>query len=82
MIAVFNAFNVRTERVNIFDDMGKNKNFLLVFGLIAVIQVALVYLGGEVFRCHGLDLKQWGIVLLCAVSVIPVDMARKKFALG
>jgi calcium-translocating P-type ATPase len=78
-IAVFKAFNVLTERVNIFDDIGKNKNFLWVFGLIAVIQVALVYLGGEVFRCHGLDLKQWGIVLLCAVSVIPVDMARKKF---
>jgi len=79
MIAVFNAFNVRTDRINIFDGISENKNFLWVFGLIAVIQVALVYLGGEIFRCYGLSLNQWGIVLLCAVSVIPVDMARKKF---
>jgi len=79
MIAVFNAFNVRTDRINIFDGISENKNFLWVFGVIAVIQVALVYLGGEIFRCYGLNLNQWGIVLLCAVSVIPVDMARKKF---
>ena len=81
MIAVFNAFNVRTDRINIFDGISENKNFLLVFGVIAVIQVALVYLGGEIFRCYGLNLNQWGIVLLCAVSVIPVDMIRKKFML-
>jgi P-type Ca2+ transporter type 2C len=79
MIAVFNAFNVRTDRINIFDGISENKNFLWVFGLIAVIQVALVYIGGEIFHCYGLNLNQWGIVLLCAVSVIPVDMARKKF---
>jgi calcium-translocating P-type ATPase len=79
MIAAFNAFNARTDSVNIFDSISSNKNFLLVFGLIAVIQVMLVYFGGEVFKCYGLDLRQWGIVLLLAVSIIPVDMLRKLY---
>jgi len=81
MVAMFNAFNARTDSINIFDNLSGNKNFLRILSLIVVIQVALVYIGGEIFRCHGLNLNQWGIVLLCAVSVIPVDMARKKFML-
>ncbi|MDR2579714.1 MAG: calcium-translocating P-type ATPase, PMCA-type [Fibromonadaceae bacterium] len=78
MIAAFNAFNARTDSINIFDNISGNKSFLLVFALIAAIQVLLVYFGGEAFKCYGLDLKHWGIVLLLAVSIIPVDMLRKK----
>jgi magnesium-transporting ATPase (P-type) len=77
MIAVFNAFNARTDRINIFDNIGGNKNFLRILGLITLVQIALVYLGGEIFRCYGLSLEQWGIVLLLAVSIIPVGMVRK-----
>jgi len=77
MIAVFNAFNARTDRINIFDNISGNKNFLRILGLITIIQVALVYLGGEIFRCHGLSLEQWGIVLLLALSIIPVGMVKK-----
>jgi len=77
MITVFNAFNARTDRINIFDNIGGNKNFLGILGLITIIQVALVYLGGEIFRCHGLSLEQWGIVLLLALSIIPVSMIKK-----
>jgi magnesium-transporting ATPase (P-type) len=80
MIAMFNAFNARTDRINIFDNISGNKNFLRILGLIIIIQIILVYIGGEIFRCYGLDLAQWGIVLLCALSIIPVDMIRKAFA--
>ncbi len=81
MAAVFNAFNARTDRINIFDNISGNKNFLRILGLITIIQVALVYLGGEIFRCHGLNLEQWGIVLLLALSIIPVGMVRKLLSL-
>jgi len=80
MIAVFNAFNARTDRINIFDNISGNKNFLRILGLITVIQIILVYVGGEIFRCHGLSLTQWGVVLLCAISIIPVDIVRKLIA--
>ncbi len=75
--AVFNAFNARTDEVNIFKNLTKNKNFLKVMLLIAAVQIALTYLGGEVFHCYGLTLYQWGIVLLLAVLIIPVDIVRK-----
>jgi calcium-translocating P-type ATPase len=78
-IAVFNAFNARTEKFNLFDHISGNKNFLKILFLIAAVQVALVYFGGGVFKCDGLGAAQWGIVLLAAVSIIPVDLARKVF---
>ncbi|MBQ4396405.1 MAG: calcium-translocating P-type ATPase, PMCA-type [Clostridia bacterium] len=75
--AVFNAFNARTEELNLFDNIGRNKNFLKIMALITVVQVALTYFGGEVFRCHGMTVPQWGIVLLLAFTIIPVDLIRK-----
>jgi calcium-translocating P-type ATPase len=80
MIAVFNAFNARTEKINIFDHIGGNKGFLRVLGIIVLVQILLVYLGGQVFNCNGLGLLQWGIVLLFSISIIPADIIRKIFA--
>jgi calcium-translocating P-type ATPase len=81
-IAVFNAFNARTEKVNIFESIGKNLGFLKVLGIIAAVQVALVYLGGSVMKCHGLDGVQWLVILVFAALVIPVDLVRKQFLNG
>jgi calcium-translocating P-type ATPase len=77
MAAVFNGFNARTSRASLFEHIGENKNFLLVMLLITAVQVALTYLGGEVFRCYGLSAEQWGVVLVAAVSIVPVDLVRK-----
>jgi len=76
-IALFNAFNVRTEKINLFENIATNKGFLRVLGIMVIVQVLLVYLGGEVFSGYGLSLAQWGIILVGAVSVIPIDILRK-----
>jgi calcium-translocating P-type ATPase len=78
--AVFNAFNARTEKLNLFDSISGNKGFLRVLSIIVLVQIALVYAGGQVFHCFGLSLAQWRIVLLFAVSIIPVDLMRKAIA--
>ncbi|MDR0707628.1 MAG: calcium-translocating P-type ATPase, PMCA-type [Treponema sp.] len=78
--AVFNAFNARTEKLNLFDNIGGNKGFLRVLSIIVLVQTALVYAGGQVFHCFGLSLSQWLIVLLFAISIIPVDLVRKAIA--
>jgi magnesium-transporting ATPase (P-type) len=75
--AVFNAFNARTEKVNLFDNIGRNKGFLQVLAIIVIIQVVLVYVGGAVFNCFGLTPLEFGIVLALSVLVIPVDLIRK-----
>ena len=82
-IAVFNGFNARTDKLNIFDNLSKNKGFLTVFGIIAGVQIAMTYIGlavpavGEILGCHGLNLKEWLLVLAMAISIIPIDLIRK-----
>lgn len=75
--AVFNAFNARTEKLNLFDNITKNKNFLKIMLLITAVQVALTYLGGDIFRCYGMSAMQWVVVVLLAFGIIPVDLIRK-----
>ncbi len=82
-IAVFNGFNARTEKLNLFDNLSRNKGFLTVFGIIAVVQIAMTYIGlaipavGEILGCHGLYPIEWLVVLVMAISIIPVDLIRK-----
>ncbi len=76
-IAVFNSLNARTEKLNLLDNISKNKGFLLVFGIIAVIQVAITYLGGAILGGYGLTASEWLLVLGMAVTIIPVDLIRK-----
>lgn len=79
-IAVFNAFNARTDRANLFDNLGKNKGFLMVFGIIAVVQILMTYLGGAILSGYGLNAAEWLMVLVMAISIIPVDLIRKGIA--
>lgn len=76
-IAVFNAFNARTDRYNLFDNITKNKGFLKIIALIAAVQVVMTYLGGAVLGCHGLSIKEWVVVLIMAITIIPIDFIRK-----
>ena len=76
-IAIFNSLNVRTDKVNVFDNITGNKGYFKIMGIIVVIQVALAYLGGEIFQCYGLTWQGWAVVLVMAVSIIPIDMIRK-----
>ncbi|MDD6245191.1 MAG: calcium-translocating P-type ATPase, PMCA-type [bacterium] len=76
-VSIFNSFNARTSRLNIFANLFKNKMFMVVILFIAVVQFVLIYYGGELFRTVGLSFKEIEIMLLCAFSVIPVELFRK-----
>ena len=78
-IGIFNAFNSRTHRLNLFAHLYKNIVFIIVFIFITIIQIFLLYYGGNLFRSYGLTLKELVITLLIAISVIPVDIIRKLF---
>ncbi|MGN1108668.1 MAG: HAD-IC family P-type ATPase, partial [Oscillospiraceae bacterium] len=79
-IAVFNAFNARTDKCNLFDNLTKNKGFLMVFGIIAVVQILMTYLGNAILSGYGLNVVEWLMVLVMAISIIPVDLVRKAIA--
>ena len=76
-IGIFNSFNARTYRINIFSNILKNKIFLLVIGFIIVVQVYLIYFGGDLFRTYGLTIKEFFLIILIALTVFPVDFLRK-----
>ena len=75
--AVFNGFNVRNDSFNVLKNVKENPGFLKVMGIIAVVQVLVSTFGGELFECEAIGIKQWGIVLLLAFTIIPFDMIRK-----
>ena len=77
MAIAFNGFNARTESVNVFKHIGKNKTFLLITLIILAGQWIFVELGGEVLSVEPLSLKTWLICGLLAALVIPVDIIRK-----
>ena len=77
LIAVANSFNARTEKMNLLDNITGNKGFLKVMGGIALVQIIMTYVGGSVLRCYGMNAKEWAIVLIFALTIIPVDLIRK-----
>ena len=75
--SVFNCFNARTDRLNLFAGLSGNVIFLLIMAVISIIQVIFVYLGGAVLRTAPLTPGELGITVLLAFSVFPAELLRK-----
>jgi len=73
----FNAFNVRTTKINIFDGLFSNPGFIIVIALIFVVQISFTYIGGSVLRTVPLYSFEWIYIIGASVAVIPFDMLRK-----
>lgn len=76
-MGIFNCFNARTCRLNLIADLLKNKVFIIVILFVLIVQLILIYFGGELFRTAGLTLQELEIMILLAATVIPVDWLRK-----
>lgn len=76
-LGIFNAFNARTERINIFANLNKNKVFIGIFAFIFFAQLYIIYYGGEIFRTYGLTSIELSFVLILALTVFPIDWLRK-----
>ncbi len=76
-IDIFNCFNARTERLNILQNVIKNKAFLAIIIFIIIVQIILIYFGGSLFRTSGLNFFELQLMILLASSVIPFDFIRK-----
>lgn len=74
---IFNAFNARTEEIDLTDHISLNKPFLIIIFLICLVQIFMTYFGGAVLGTAGLSLKEWSLVLVMALLIIPVDILRK-----
>lgn len=79
-LGVFNCFNVRTHRLNLFSHITKNKLFIPIISAVVGVQLLLMYFGGSIFRCAALNFRQISFVLLLSSLIIPLDMIRKLFS--
>lgn len=77
MAITFNGFNARTSHINPFENLGRNKNFLLVMASIFILQFVFVTFGGDVLNVESLNPKSWLICIILAFLIIPIDMVRK-----
>ena len=77
MAITFNGFNARTEKLNVFEHLGRNKNFLIVMGALFLIQFVFVTFGGKFLSVEPLNPLTWLICIVLAFLVIPIDMIRK-----
>ncbi len=85
--ALFNGFNVRDEKYGIFQGLNENTGFLKVFFTIILVQALIVNAAlvpfpvftwiGNMFSCVPFGIAGWAVVVLLAVTMIPVDLVRK-----
>lgn len=76
-MAVFNGFNIRTEHINLFNGIGKNKLFSAIAIGIFVMTFALCNFAENLIKVTALDFKHWVVVVILAFIVIPIDLIRK-----
>ena len=74
---IFNSLGARTERLWLCAHLRENKAFVWVMTSVFFVQIALIYLGGTLFRTHGLPLDQLILVMGFAFTVVPFDLFRK-----
>ncbi|MEG2351561.1 MAG: cation transporting ATPase C-terminal domain-containing protein, partial [Bacilli bacterium] len=75
---IFNCFNAHTNRLNIIANLYKNHMFISIISFIVIVQIILIYYGGNMFRTIPLTIKEFIVMIILAFSVVPVDIIRKK----
>ncbi len=78
-IDIFNSFNARTNRLNLFANIKQNKVFIVIISFIVIVQLLLIYFGGSVFRTIGLSFHELELMIFFAFLVIPIDFMRKYY---
>ena len=81
-MATFNGFNIRTDGLNLFKGIGKNKLFIEIAIVIFALTFVLAQFGGAIMGCASMNLIQWIAVIVISFMIIPVDLVRKAIVNG
>lgn len=76
-LGVMQCINSRTDRLNLFNGIGKNPTFIFIMILISLIQVSFIYFGGSILRATPLTREELLFTLNCASLAIPAELLRK-----
>ncbi len=75
---IFNSFNARTHRMNLFSHLRENRAFLLIMGAVFVVQILMIRFGGTLFRTEPLSLPHFAVATGLGFLVVPADLLRKR----
>lgn len=76
---IFNCFGARCERMWILSNIRKNKPFAIIMLFISIVQIIMIYYGGNVFRTVPLTISELSSVILIASTVVPFEIVRRIF---
>ena len=76
-MGIFNAFSSRTKSINIFKDIKNNKSFIYIFAFISVMQILIIYVGGNIFGTYGLNVGDLLLVILLSSTTLLANSIRK-----
>ncbi len=74
-----NCICARSERLDLFSGLGRNKLFILILLFIACVQIVMIYFGGTLFRTMAVSPLDLLMVFLISMTVIPADFIRRIF---
>ena len=74
---IFVCFLSRSSSINILYGIRKNRSFVFIMLLVAILQVSFIYFGGEALRCVPLSKGDLISVIVISFSVVIFDFLRK-----
>ena len=76
-LGIFNAFSSRTNSINIFKNISKNKPFLFLFMFIFIAQIFIIYFGGNIFGTYGISISDLFFILILSSTTLIANTIRK-----
>ena len=76
-MAVFNGFNIRTEHLNLFNGISKNKAFSVIAIGICAMTFILCNFAENLIKATAMNINQWAMIIGLAFMIIPIDLCRK-----
>lgn len=78
---IFNEFNNRRldNKLNIFEGIHRNKFFIVINFIMIGAQIAIIFVGWNVFSIRPIDGVQWAICLVLAAISLPWAVAIRYF---
>lgn len=82
IMATVNGFNIRTDSMNLFKDISKNKMFAKIAIMIFAGTILLCQFGGAMLHCTPMGLTQWIAIFAMSMLIVPIDIIRKAIMKG
>lgn len=76
-LGVINCFIARTPRINLAAHIKKNRGFVFIMIAVSIVQLTMIYFGGDLFRAAPLSPKHLLFVFGLSLLILPFETARR-----